>query len=59
MSKYFNNENLHVITNIISGIETYGQQYSDERDWGNFTEAYAATANEVSITIGWASNYGE
>ena len=59
MSKYFNDKNLHIITNIISGIETYGQQYSDERDWGNFTQAYAATSNEVSITIGWASNYGD
>lgn len=59
MSKYLNDENMHIITNIMSGIQTYGQQYSDERDWGNFTEAYAATANEVSITIGWASNYGE
>ena len=59
MSKYLNDKNLHILTNIMSGIQTYGQRYSDERDWGNFTPAYAATANEVSITIGWASNYGD
>lgn len=59
MSKYLSDYNLHVLTNIISGVETYGQQYSDERNWGDFTPAYAATDNEVSITIGWAANYGE
>ena len=58
MSKYFSDYNLQVITNIISGVQTYGQRYSTERNWGDFTQAYANTANEVSITIGWAANYG-
>ena len=59
MSKYFNDYNLHVITNVISGVETYGQRYSDQRNWGDFTQAYANTVNQHSITIGWAANYGE
>ena len=59
MSKYFTNENLHIITNIISGVQTYGQRYSDQRDWSNYVEAYANTKNEVSITIGWAGNHGQ
>ena len=59
MSKYFSNKNLKVITNIISGVQTYGQRYSEERNWGDFTQAYANTKNEVSITIGWAANYGD
>lgn len=59
MSKYLNDYNLHVLTNIISGVETYGQRYSDQRNWGDFTPAYANTSNQVSITIGWAANYGE
>ena len=59
MSKYLSDYNLHVLTNVISGVETYGQRYSDERNWSDFTPAYAATKNEVSITIGWAANYGE
>lgn len=59
MSKYFSDYNLQVITNIISGVQTYGQRYSTERNWGDFTQAYANTKNEVSITIGWAANYGD
>lgn len=59
MSKYFSDQNLHIITNIISGIETYGQRYSDERNWGDFTQAYANTKNQVSITIGWGAHYGD
>lgn len=59
MSKYLSDQNLHILTNVISGVETYGQRYSDERDWGDFTEAYANTKNEHSITIGWAANYGD
>ena len=58
MSKYLNDYNLHVLTNVISGVQTSGR-YSDERNWGCFTEAYNCTPNEHSITLGWASNYGE
>lgn len=44
MSKYLSDYNLHVLTNIISGVETTGV-YSDERNWGCFTEAYNCTKN--------------
>lgn len=58
-SQYLSDYNLHVLTNMISGVESYHQTYSDERNWSSFAEAYDNTSNEVSITLGWAQNYGE
>jgi peptidoglycan hydrolase-like protein with peptidoglycan-binding domain len=58
-SQYLSDYNMHVLTNAISGVESYHQTYADERNWGSYANAYANTSNEVSITIGWAQNYGE
>ena len=52
------NENLVVLTNIIGAVESGGQIYGNRR-----YEAYAApyqnSSNEVTVTLGWAQNYGE
>lgn len=59
MSKYLSDENLHVLTNVISGVESYGQRYSDERRWDAWADAYENTSNENSITIGWQQSFRE
>jgi hypothetical protein len=51
--------NMHVLTNVISGVESYGQRYSDNRRWDAYANAYANTPKEKSITLGWAQNYGD
>lgn len=59
MSKYLSDENLHVLTNVISGVESYDQKYSDERRWNAWADAYENTSNENSITIGWHQAFRE
>ena len=59
MSKYLDDYNLQVLTNIISGVESYGQQYSTERRWSAWADAYTNSSAQHSITIGWAQNYGD
>ena len=58
MSKYLDNYNLQVLTNVISGVESYGQKYSTERRWDAWANAYTNSNVQHSITIGWAQNYG-
>jgi peptidoglycan hydrolase-like protein with peptidoglycan-binding domain len=58
-SQYLSDYNMHVLTNMISGVESYHQTYSDERNWSSFAEAYNCTSSEVSITLGWAQNFGD
>lgn len=41
----------NVMRNIIYAVETGGQVYGN-KDYANFTEAYANTSNEKAITIG-------
>jgi len=58
MSKIsFSEEEWEVFCRIISAIESGGQIYGNG-DWGDFTEAYAATANETAITIGAYQFFG-
>lgn len=59
MSKYLSDYNLKVLTNVISGVESYGQQYSTERRWDAWANAYTNSSAQHSITIGWAQNYGD
>lgn len=51
------NNNIKVLTNVIGAVESGGQIYGNRR-----YEAYAGpganSANEVTITLGWAQNYG-
>ena len=48
---------LEILTNIIGGVESGGQEYGQRR-----YEAYAGkranSANEKTCTLGWAQNYG-
>lgn len=52
-----NTENMKILTNIIGGVESGGQQYGKRR-----YEAYAGakqnSPKEVTCTLGWAQNYG-
>lgn len=59
MSKYLDDYNLKVLTNIISGVQSYGQRYSTERRWDAWADAYTNSNVQHSITIGWAQNYGD
>ena len=47
---------LEILTNIIGGVESGGQEYGQRR-----YEAYAGkranSANEKTCTLGWAQNY--
>lgn len=59
MSKYLSDKNVHVLTNVISGAESYDQKYSDNRKWDAWCDAYENTSNENSITIGWQQSFRE
>lgn len=52
-----NNENLKVLTNIIGAVESGGQIYG-KKNYGAYADPYTNTANEHTITLGWAQNYG-
>ena len=58
-SSYLSDYNMHVLTNVISGVESYGQIYSDSRRWDAYAGKGENTPNEQTITLGWAQNYGE
>ena len=53
----FSDKEWDVFCNIISGVESGGQIYGNG-DWGDVTEAYANSQNEVAITIGCYQFYG-
>lgn len=57
-SAYLNSYNMHVLTNVISGVESYGQIYSDNRRYDAYAGKGANTSNEKTCTLGWAQNYG-
>ena len=52
----FSDAEWQVFGNIISGVETGGQRYSQGK-WDMFLEAYANTAKETSITLGALSAF--
>ena len=52
-----NKEQLEILMNIISGVESGGQIYGN-RKYGAYAAAYANNDNEVTCTLGWAQNYG-
>jgi len=58
MAIKFSDEENKVICNIIGACESGGMIYGN-RDYGAFAEVGENTPNEVSITLGWAQNYGE
>lgn len=49
--------NMDVLTNIIGAVESGGQVYG-KRDYAVYAPPYHTTANEHTITLGWACNYG-
>ena len=57
-SAYLNSYNMHVLTNVISGVESYGQIYSDNRRYDAYAGKGENTSNEKTCTLGWAQNYG-
>lgn len=58
-SVHLSDYNMHVLTNTISGVESYGQIYSDSRRWDAYAGKGENTPNEKTVTLGWAQNYGE
>lgn len=52
-----NKSDLDILVNIIGAVESGGQVYGN-RKYDAYTEPAVNTANEVTITIGWAQNYG-
>ena len=52
-----NKEQLDILTNIIGGVESGGQIYGKRR-YEAYAAPYANSSNEVTITLGWAQNYG-
>ena len=58
-SVHLSDYNMHVLTNVISGVESYGQIYSDSRRWDAYAGKGENTPNEKTITLGWAQNYGD
>lgn len=57
-SEYLSSYNMHVLTNVISGVESYGQIYSDNRRYDAYAGKGENTPNEKTCTLGWAQNYG-
>lgn len=55
--KTMNKEQLDILTNIIGGVESGGQIYGKRR-YEAYAAPYANSANEVTVTLGWAQNYG-
>lgn len=53
----FSDEENKVLCNIIGACESGGMIYGN-RDYGCFAEVGENTPNEISITLGWAQNYG-
>lgn len=52
-----NTQNMNVLTNVIGAVESGGQVYGKRR-YNAYTPPYTNTPNEVTITLGWAQNYG-
>lgn len=50
--------NLTILTNIIGAVESGGQIYGNRR-YSAYAAPYKNNSNEVTITLGWAQNYGE
>ena len=50
-------KHLTILVNIIGAVESGGQVYG-HRDYGAYASPYTNTANEHTITLGWAQNYG-
>ena len=53
-----NKENMLVLTNIIGAVESGGQVYG-KRNYAAYAGPYTNTPKEVTITLGWAQNYGD
>lgn len=53
-----NDTNIHVLSNIISAVESGGQIYSDNRDWTAYAGAYTNSDKEVTCTLGPYQAYG-
>ena len=52
-------ENLKILSNIISGVESGGQQYSTtNKRYSAYAAPYTNSNKEVTVTLGWAQNYG-
>ena len=51
-SAYLSDYNMHVMTNVISGVESYGQIYSDSRRWDAYAGKGENTPNEKN-KINW------
>lgn len=51
-------ENLKILSNIISGVESNGQRYSTDKKYSAYAAPYQNTNKEVTVTLGWAQNYG-
>lgn len=55
--KWSDSRDYEILTNIIGAVESGGQVYGN-RDYASYAGPYANTANEVTITLGWAQFYG-
>ncbi len=53
-----NDYNFKVLTNIIGGVESGGQQYG-KQDYSAYADPYENSPGEHTITLGWAQNYGD
>ena len=51
-------ENKKVIVNMIGAVESGSQIYGNQ-NYGAYSDPYAVSSIEYTITIGWAQNYGD
>lgn len=50
-------KNMFVLVNIIGAVESGGQVYGNRR-YDAYTGPYTNSSKEVTVTLGWAQNYG-
>ena len=51
-------ENMAVLTNVIGAVESGGQIYGKRR-YDAYAGPHTNSAKEVTVTLGWAQNYGD
>lgn len=51
-------ENMLVLTNVIGAVESGGQIYGKRR-YDAYAGPHTNSAKEVTVTLGWAQNYGD
>ncbi len=56
-SRSWKESDYDILTNIIGAVESGGQVYGN-RDYAAYAGPATSTANEVTITLGWAQYYG-